>query len=239
MREGMNMNSRCLGLLAKVLLCLLAILVPLPSCSAADAYTYDDFNKPLIDSSKWVVNDPSRLFSQQNGYLHFHSTAGVASLRSTSTFTAGFFTMEFHDFYSTNNSRSGQGQGSFVALGLGPKENCVRILRGRVSSGGYFEANLIVNNILRLWYVPAAESDTDGQLGLYFDGSKIRFYYNKGLDSDSGWQKVGPTVTAPWSSGPTLFISGNPGGSGTTTFSINGIEHRPVPPLPSLLLPEP
>jgi hypothetical protein len=227
-------------------LCLLTILVigPVFLCNALEVSTYDDFTKPMIDTGKWTVNDPSGLFLQRGSRLHFFSKSGVASLRSTSTFDRGFFSVHFHDFHSTNISRSGAGQGSFLALGLGPRENCVRILRGRVIRGGYFEANLIVNKELRLWYDPAAESDTDGQLGLYYDGSTITFYYNRGADPDKGWQTVGPKVPVPWSSPPTLFLSGNPGGSGTTMFTIKRVEHRaspppaPPPPEPTLVGPQ-
>lgn len=213
-------------------LCLLAFLVvgPVILCNALDVSTYDDFIKPMIDTGKWIASDPSGLFSQCDGRLHFSSKSGVASLRSTVTFGPGFYSVHFGDFESTNISKSAAGQGSFLALGLGPRENCVRILRGRIIRGGYFEANLIVNKELRLWYDPAAESDTDGQLGLYYDGSTITFYYNRGSDPDQGWQTVGPKVPAPWSSAPTLFLSGNPGGSGTTTFTIKRVEHRVSPP---------
>jgi hypothetical protein len=243
---GKHLNFKSLWQCTHAFLSLLAFLVvgPVILCNALDVSTYDDFIKPMIDTGKWIVNDPSGLFSQRDGRLHFSSKSGAADLRSTATFGPGFYSVHFGNFESTNISKSGAGQGSFLALGLGPRENCVRILRGRVIRGGYFEANLIVNKELRLWYDPAAESDTDGQLGLYYDGSTITFYYNRGSDPDKGWQTVGPKVPAPWSSTPTLFLSGNPGGSGTTTFTIKRVEHRvsppptPPPPEPTLVGPQ-
>lgn len=226
------MNADCFWTCIRVFVCLMALFVTgsFSYFNSADATTYDDFTKSIIDPAKWTIDDPSGLFSLRDGRLYFSSKADVASLRSTSTFGPGFYSVQFGDFHSTNISKSGAGQGSFLALGLGPRENCVRILRGRVIRGGYFEANLITNKQLRLWYDPASESDTDGQLGFYYDGSEVTFYYNRGPDPDKGWQTVGPKVPAPWSSAPTLFLSGTPGGSGTTTFTVNRIEYRTTPP---------
>lgn len=226
------MNSTCFRIYRKAYAFLLLIVTTGTSLSfaAPDIFIYDDFSKPIIDTTKWTVDDPSKLFSLRDGRLRFSSNAGVAGLRSTLTFGPGFYSVHFSDFHSTNISRPGAGQGSFLALGLGPRENCVRILRGKILRGGYFEANLITNKHLRLWYDPASESDTDGQLGLYYDGSEVIFYYNKGSDPQKGWQTVGPKVSAPWSSPPQVFLSGTPGGSGTTAFTIKRIEYRTAPP---------
>ncbi len=234
------MNAGYFRICTKVFVCFISIITifPLFCFASGDISTYDDFFGASIDAMKWTVDDPSGLFSFRDGRLQFSSKSGVASLRSTATFGAGFYSVHFRDFHSTNISKSGAGQGSFFALGLGPRENCVRILRGRVIRGGYFEANLIMNKELRLWYDPAVESDTDGQLGLYYDGSTITFYYNRGSDPNKGWRTVGPKVPAPWSSAPTLFLSGNPGGSGATTFTIKRVEIRTFPP-PTPPPPEP
>jgi len=226
------MNAGYFRTCIKVFVCFISsiAIAPLFCFAAGDLSIYDDFSDPAIDAMKWTVDDPSGLFSLRGGLLQFSSKSGVASLRSTATFGAGFYSVHFRDFHSANISKSGAGQGSFFALGLGPRENCVRILRGRVIRGGYFEANLITNKELRLWYDSAAESDADGQLGLYYDGSTIIFYYNRGSDPDKGWNTVGPKVPAPWNSPPTLFLSGNPGGSGATSFTIKRVETRAFPP---------
>jgi hypothetical protein len=155
------------------------------------------------------------------------------SLISTKSFQAGFFRIEFYDFYSTNDAPSGRGMGSFVALGLGPRDNYVRMLRGRVGTGGYFEGNYFTNNGLKLWYDPTLVGF--GQLGLYYDGSTVGFFYNIGLDPDKGWQRVGPRVTPGWISSPQLFISGYPGASGLTKFTVDNVEYTPLPLPPSLL----
>jgi hypothetical protein len=123
--------------------------------------------------------------------------------------------------------------GSFAALGLGPRDNYVRMLRGRVGTGGYFEANYFTNNGLNLWFDRTMAGS--GQLALYYDGSTVSFFYNIGLDPHKGWQRVGPRVTPEWNSPPQLFISGYPGPSGLTKFAVDNVEHTPLP-LPSSLL---
>lgn len=207
-------------------------------CSAAGADVYDDFSSENIDTTKWTIRSTPGgtpgLFTQSKGRLHFFSKRDAGeSLESTKSFSAGFFRIEFYDFYSTNDAPSGRGMGSFVALGLGPRDNYVRMLRGRVGTGGYFEANYFTNNRLKLWYESTAVAF--GQLGVYYDGSTVIFFYNIGLESDKGWQKVGPSVTPGWNLSPQLFISGYPGASGLTKFVLDNVEYTPVPLSPSLL----
>lgn len=203
----------------------------------AKAEVYDDFRGENIDLSKWTIQSAPGvtpgLFTQSKGRLHFSCNRDVGeSLVSTRSFGAGFFRMELSKFYSSNDAQPGRGLGSYVALGLGPRENYVRMLRGRVITGGYFEANYFANNSLQLWYEPTAADA--GQLALYHDGSTISFFYNNGLDPDKGWQRVGPRVTPGWNSSPTLFIKGYPGASGRTTFDVHKVEYLPLPLPPSL-----
>jgi hypothetical protein len=219
---------------------MMAVLIALSVlvCSTAWAEIYDDFSSKDIDTTKWTIRSSPGvapgLFSQSKGRLQFSSNKDVGeSLVSTKVFAAGFFKIEVHDFYSTNDAPSGRGMGSFVALGLGPRDTYVRMLRGRVGTGGYFEANYFANKRLQLWYDPTEV--TFGQLGLYYDGSTVSYFYNIGSDPDRGWQRVGPKVTPGWASPPTLFISGYPGPSGRTSFAVDNIEYLPSP-LPSSLL---
>ena len=218
----------------KVSICLLSIFVVLSLffCDGARAEVYDDFDSGSIDPAKWVIRNmpggASGLFRQAGGRLLFSCDRDAGeSLVSTRSFTAGFFRIAFRDFHSTNNSPPAQGKGSFAAIGLGPRGNYVRILRGRVSTGGYFEANYFASGRLDLWYVPTEVSV--GQLGLGYDGSTVRFFYNKGLDRGKGWKRVGPEVTPGWNSPPTLFISGYPGASGHTSFALENLEYRSLP----------
>ena len=203
-------------------------------CGVAGAEIYDDFNSDGIDTSKWTISGTLGLFSQTNGrLLFFCKTDAGESLVSTKSFGPGFFRMEFYDFYSTNDAPPGRGLGSYAALGLGPRDHYVRMLRGRVVTGGYYEANYFSNNALQLWYVPTA--DGSGQLGLYYDGSTVSFFYNIGLNPEKGWQRVGPKVTPGWNSPPKLFIRGYPGGDGRTRFAADNVEYLPLPLPPALL----
>jgi hypothetical protein len=237
----------------KVLICLLLtfIAVSLLFCTAAEAYIYDDFSNAGIDISKWMISDPGSLFSQPgDGQLYFYSdnSLGVkpppgGALISTTSFTTGFFSMDFNNFYSSNISPGGQGLGSFAALGLGTKTDYVRMLRGRVVSEdwGYFEANYFDGTDLHVWYVYT--DVTSGQLGLHYDGSVVSFFYNNGLD---GWQKLDTTVpdtkgktvtvTPGWVLPPPLFISGTPGASGVTSFAVDNVEYTAVPEPATMVL---
>jgi hypothetical protein len=223
----------------KVSICLLSVFVTVSVlfCNITRAEVYDDFSSENIDTTKWTIHSTTGgtpgLFTQSKGRLHFSCNRDVGeSLVSTKSFAPGFFRIEFYEFYSTNDAPPGRGMGSFLALGLGPRDN-VRMLRGRVSTGGYFEANHFANNRLQLWYESTMVAF--GQLALYYDGSTVSFFYNIGLNPEKGWQRVGPRVTPGWNSSPTLFISGHPGASGRTTFAVDNVEYLPAPLPPSLL----
>jgi hypothetical protein len=226
------------------------VAVALSFCNAAEAYIYDEFSSPGIDTGKWTIYDPLALFMQPgDGQLYFNSdnTAQVSpapsgTLVSTASFKPGFFSMDFNQFVSSNVSPGGQGLGSFAALGLGTKSTqYVRMLRGRVVSEqwGYFEANYFDGVLLHVWYVFA--DVTSGRLGLHYDGSTVKFYYNDGV---TGWQRLdtsGPdtkgnivAVTPRWSSPPPLFVSGTPGGSGVTSFAVDKVEYTPASSVPTM-----
>ncbi len=212
------------------------VTVALGVCGAVEAQTYDDFSAVGIDAAKWRRSGDAAHFTQSNGRLDFPCKNGASeSLVATRTFPAGFFRLEFHDFNSTNYSPAGQGLGSYVLIALEAGDEHVRMLRGNVDPTGYFEANHIKNGKLILWY---HRYDVDhGQLGLYFDGSRVRFFYNTGLDPAKGWQRVGPSVAPDWKSLPKLYIRGHSGGSGCTRFSVAKVEFTPAP-LPASLVQE-
>ena len=220
----------------KILIFLLSALAVLSLwvCGIALADVYDDFSRSGIDTDKWTLSGTPGLFTQSEGRLRFFGKKNAAqTLESTITFEPGFFRIEFYDFYSSNDALPGRGIGSYLALGLGPRVNYVRVLRGRVRSGGYFEANHFTDNNLQLWHLPTAVGF--GQLGLYYDGSTVSLFYNIGLDANKGWQMVGPRITPGWDSSPKLFISGYPGADGRTRFAVDNVEYVPAP-LPSTLL---
>ncbi len=160
----------------------LAVLVAvfLACYTHAEAYVIENFSAAAIDTGKWVVTDPVGQLSQHDGRLHFHSAKNSGSrILSKESFGPGFFSLQFYNFDSTNTSPGGMHEGFYVSLGLGSVNNYVRMLRGRVGNGGYFEANYFADGKLSIWYVRA--NAADGQLGLCFDGSNVSFYYNAGM----------------------------------------------------------
>ena len=203
-------------------------------CGTVGAQTYDDFSGDGIDAAKWTRSGDSAHFTQSGGRLHFPCRNGASeSLVATRTFPAGFFRLEFSDFDSTNHSPAGQGLGSYVLIALEAGDEHVRMLRGNVAPTGYFEGNHIKNGRPVLWY---DRYDVDhGQLGLYFDGSRVSFFYNTGVDPAKGWRQVGPSVAPEWKSMPRMYIRGHSGGSGCTRFSVAKVEFTPAP-LPTALL---
>jgi hypothetical protein len=228
------------------LICLLLtfIAVSFLLCTPAEAYIYDDFNSNAIDSTKWTISGNAGLFSQSGGRLHFDATEDAASVVSTSTFGAGFFSMEFYDFSSTNLEPPGSHNGAFAALGLGPTNNFVRIIRDQNGVGntpvGVFEVNYIENGQIQVHYVSTGV--TQGQLGLYYDGTKVTFYYNDGTGwQNTGWKTPGQQGewvgewSPNWSSDPKLFVRGYDLAR-TTSFSVDNVQYTPVPEPTTMLL---
>lgn len=208
----------------------------LASCGMAHAAVYDDFKGDQIDVQKWANQEGVDLFSQSHGRLHFPCKEHASQrMQSTAPFTPGFFQLEFRDYSSTNVSTAARGLGSYLAIGLAAGEERVRMIRGDVRRGGYFEANYFGTYGLQLWYVE--ENAEAGRLGLYFDGSSVSFHFKAGAASTNAWRKIGPTVSPTWTTLPRLYIAGSSGGSGCTRFSVIAVEHIAAP-LPASLLKE-
>jgi hypothetical protein len=213
----------------------------------AHCYVIDDFSGNAINIAKWTLAHDQAgpdVFSQSGGLLKFSVTAGSGALQLTQPCSPGFYTMQFFDYSSTNCEEPSSHKGAFVGLGLGPKDNFVRIIRcqngqkgrgGEISFYGVFEANYIdkTKGGIRVFYVRTQV--TSGRLGLYYDGSKVSFYFNPSPDADTGWRTVkGPSGdmlrwNPHWTESPSLFIRGfDP--SGTTRCKIDNVEYRPAPP---------
>jgi hypothetical protein len=223
--------------LAKLLMCLLQVFL-LILTQSAEAYIYDDFENGVIDSAKWTIASGGTLFAEHDGRLYFDATKDAGKLVSASTFGPGFFRMEFYDFNSTNLMAPGTHEGAFAALGLAVGDNFVRIIRcqnGDASTGtkyGVFEVNYMIGSDIQVHFVNT--NVTQGQLGMYYDGSTVTFFYNTTLDPYSGWQSTGWSggwsgVWNPgWTTDPKVFIRGYDM-SYRTRFSLDNVEYRPVP----------
>jgi hypothetical protein len=153
----MRFMTECMCLDKEISILMFAVFVAgsVLFCSTTRAEVYDDFSAENIDTSRWTIGSTpgatAGLFTQSKGRLYFSCNRDVGeSLVSTKSFGVGFFRVEFSDFYSTNDAPPRRKMGSYVALGLGPKDNYARMLRGRVITGGYFEANYFTNNSLQL-----------------------------------------------------------------------------------------
>jgi hypothetical protein len=249
--EDKNMGCGLVRSSEKVLICLLSVfvVVSLLFYTTAKADIYDDFSGLGIDSRRWTTSNPPVLFSQPgDGKLHFGpltntERTGNEKIVSNGPFGPGFFSMKFCDFTSTNHEAPGSRRGAFAALGLGRANNFVRILRdqngvwnpvkGSCDLIGVFEVNYIENGKIQVHYVET--NVTQGQLGLYYDGTKVTFYYN----SRDGWKRTGWKTegqkgewvgewTPNWTSNPKLYIQGYDL-YGRTSFSVDNVEYTPVP----------
>ena len=208
----------------------------------------DNFSGGAIDRTKWdILNDKAGkdVFTQSGNRLHVSVTAGSGALRSTKTVGPGFYTMRFEDYSSSNMEEPGSHKGAFIGLVLGPKDNFVRIMRcqnGRRSPSrgedpvvGVFEANYIDKAKGGVQVFISRTKATAGRLGLYFDGSKVIFYYNPDVRSDKGWQVMKQSGGKDlqwephWTEPPTLSVSTSDP-SGTTTGCVIDVEYRLAPP---------
>lgn len=200
---------------------------------SVDAEILDSFAADSIDPGKWERSD-LQFFSQAGGRLYFPcKDAAKETLVSTRRFPPGFFQLTFQDYSSTNRSIGGAGLGSYLAIGLADGDERVRVIRGDIGVGGYFEANHFIGNQYNLWYT---NTNADaGRLGLYYDGADVYLYYSSEQNQEKGWRRVGPAITPAWTSQPKLYLGGNAGASGCTTFAIRNVEYLPSP-LPALLL---
>jgi hypothetical protein len=224
------------------------------------AYTYDDFNGTSIDAAKWTASktnpsDPD-YFTQSNGLLNFQVTAGNAAVVAAKQLPGpGFYSIQFYDFFSTNFEEPTSHRGAFLGLGLGTRNNFVRIIRCQnghkdsttnvITYYGVFEANYIQGKTSTSDGVQVYVHTTNvnsGQLGLYYDGSKVTFYYNPDPTAETGWKTIrtdngdngavlqwDPHQEQYWSDPPSLYISGSDI-SGTTGFKVDNVRYRPEPP---------
>ncbi len=242
------MERGCVRSYVNVLILLLSLFfaVSILLCTAAGAAIYDDFHTNGIDSGKWSTSGTPGLFSQYDGQLHFDATNAAGSVTSTRKFGAGFFSMEFYDFSSTNHEAPGSHDGAFAALGLVAEDDFVRIIRDQNGVWnpqteswdypGVFEVNYIENGQIQVHYVNTEV--TQGQLGLFYDGTRVSFYYNDTLDPNNGWRNTGwktPGQQGEWVGGwapnwavdPALFVRGYDL-AGTTSFSVDNVQYTAV-----------
>ena len=91
---------------------------------------------------------------------------------------------------------------------------------------GVFEVNYKIGSEIQVHYI--LTDATEGQLGLYFDGTNVSFYYKTdGEWEHTGWSD-GLTAWNPhWASAPQLYIQGYDEYA-ITTFSVDNVQYTPV-----------
>lgn len=210
-----------------------ALAVPLPSCGKAAVTVVDDFSGDTLDMNRWSLSDSAGFFSLSGGHLRFDGTSNAAArLYSRAPFPPGLFILDFEDYQSTNHSQGGQYAGSYGALGLGFRDNYVRVMRGDVRNSPYFEANHVQEGKYSVWYVvnPARR----GRLAIYYDGVSAMMFANDEPENDEAWRQIGPALAPGWSAEPSLMILGYPGATGVTRFVIRRVSamacRPPIPP---------
>ncbi|MGA2107341.1 MAG: hypothetical protein ABSH25_06825 [Syntrophorhabdales bacterium] len=207
---------------------LIALAALLLICCSAGADTYDDFKEVGIDVDKWQVNGDG--FSQPgDGLLHFSAVGPTLGLLASKTFfVSGVFTMSFLDYSSDNQAPPNKRLGSIVGLGLGTRENWVRIERGQVGDGprgqggGYVEVNWIVpseaGSPIHLNWSPSKIAA--GYLQIRYDGVRVSFFY-RASPSDA-WTQIGKTSLTPgWREAVPILVFAAPGGTKSDRYSLS------------------
>lgn len=249
-RLPLRYDSFLMRFVAVTIITVVLIVLSCSFLSAAGPEMVGDFGRG-IDPVQWETKGADGLFfvSQPDALLHFKAGEGKGqTLITKRAFGAGLFRLRFHDFNSDNKEAGGQSRGSFIALGLGPADQYVRIIRGAIRSGGYFEKNAIANTVFRKGAFTMSWVPTEARYGcleLYWDGTTVRTYVQgEAAAGDNRWQEIGSSAKPAWTAPPHLFISGYPGpaSAGTTSVVIDSVEYWPLdatlpPHEPALPLP--
>jgi hypothetical protein len=162
---------------------------------AAQAFVYDDFISPGLDTSLWVDRGPNLgLFSQPgDGYLYFNDPSGGLNDRLGSyNQVSGAFSvlMRYSNFQAINTEPAGHGKSTYMGLHLSDGSNSVTMMEGKNSSGQFFQGTLYSNgNTIPLTYFYTGINSAwigiryNGVLG---SGGKVDFLYNFG----AGWKVI-------------------------------------------------
>jgi hypothetical protein len=233
----------CLNFCTAVLILAVAPLVLL--AGSAQAYIYDHFDSPGINTSLWVDRGPNTgLFSQPgDSYLYFKDLTGGQNDKLRSNYPVkGAFTvlMKFSNFQAINTQPAGQGKTSCVELALADKTNSVYMIEGKNISGQFFQAGFSQSgNTFSLKYVYYGNVNS-GWLGIRYNGvlgsgGKVDFLYNIG----AGW-KVIDSYAPNFSQAPWLSVVGLNAYGESLSFQVDQVQViTPKPPPMNLLLLEP
>ena len=212
---------------------------------SAQAYVYDHFASPGINTSLWVDRGPNTgLFSQPgDSYLYFNDATGGQNDKLRSNYQVrGAFTvlMKFSNFQTINTQPSGQGKSSCVELALVDGTNAAYMIEGKNSSGQFFQAGFSQSgNTTPLKYVYCGNINS-GWLGIRYNGvlgsgGKVDFLYNIG----AGWEVI-DSCAPNFSQAPWFSIEGYNVYGESLSFQVDQVQVITPNPAPiSILLLEP
>jgi hypothetical protein len=175
---------------------------------SAQAYVYDHFASPGINTSLWVDRGPNTgLFSQPgDSYLYFNDPSGGQDdrLRSYNPVSgACSLLIQYSNFQAINNQPAGQGQASGFSLVLGDGSTGIYLTEGKDSIGLFFSSRLNSKGNTTFLNSIRVGNIISGWLGIRYNGvlgsgGKVDFLYNIG----AGWivlDSCAPNfIQAPW-----------------------------------------
>jgi hypothetical protein len=221
---------------------LILIVAPLVLLAGpAQAYVYDHFASPGIDTNLWVDRGPNTgLFLQPgDSYLYFNDLTGGQDdrLRSYNPVSgACSVLMQYSNFQAINDQPSGLGKSSIVTLVLGDGNIGLRMMEGKNSSGQFIQAQLNINgNWTPLKYIYVGNINS-GWLGIRYNGvigsgGKVDFLYNFG----AGW-KVIDSCAPNFSQAPWFSIQGYNVYGKSLSFQVNQVQVITPLSLPAIFL---
>jgi len=228
------------GLIFFTVLLILSVTLVLFS-GPAQAYVYDDFTSPGVNTSLWVDRGPNTgLFSQPgNGYLYFNDSIGGQTdrLRSYNQMHGAFSVlMQYSNFQAINNQQPGQGAASAVELELRDGSNWYHIIEGKNAIGQFFRAEYYLNGTwtwLKYFYTGNVNS---GGLGIRYNGilgagGKVDFLYNIGV----GWVVI-DSCAPNFSQAPYFDIAGYDTNGQSLSFQVDQIQVITPNPSPTINL---
>ena len=213
---------------------------------SAQAYVYDDFTSPGINTSLWVDKGPNLgLFSQPgDSYLYFQDLSGGLDdrIRSYNQVSGAFSVlMRYSNFQAVNTQPPGQGKSTFLSLILADGINSVVMMEGKNIDGYFFQAqfNSSGNTTPLNYFYPGYINNVwlgiryNGVLG---SGGKVDFLYNFG----DRWRVI-DSYAPNFSQAPWFSIRGSDLYGQSLSFQIDQVQvttPSPLPPIYMLLEPD-